>query len=1161
MDRRQSNSGLAERIRHTTRPVVLLRGPAGCGKTSAVLDLYRQPGRHPLILAPNSAAVNYLRRRLLEESPAGVVMAPQVTTFADLARRVLRSAGATSRPASPFQLHLLLRRIIDELAAAGKLPALKAVADTPGVVDALERAIGELKRAAFDAPDLRLALGTSRGRAGDLLEVYERYQAQLRRRNLHDTEGEAWLARDELRRCVETGRPLPALQGVDTLAVDGFTDFTPTQLEMLALISSRLARVVVTLCWDQDGRQRMWHWTTRTLHNLRAALGERMEEIDQPMCHAFRSPEGTKKSMRPDRDSGHQPESSRAAHRDHASESPSDDGVSEAWHMPLVDVWNKVFHLDLPIAPPPSGLHVIAACGREAELTAVAGRIKRLLLAGARPGTIAVLARSMESYRPAIQRIFAQHDIPIAARAETLTDVAVVRLVLDAAAIAPRFGFRGVLRVLKSSYFRPDALGEFDERTAATAEMIVREGNVLEGLSAYADATARLAARARRGQEEDDEPLLLGPIACDAEGIERAGELLQRLLELAGSVLAEPESLGRPGPSAAASSPPAIRPAALMGLVEHLGLREAARGHDDPFLVARDLRALDALEQALNEQADWAGQTPLTLAVLREALTRVACPRPRTESLVDAMDVLDARAVRYEHVFLLGLSEGEFPRRQTEGSLIGEADRQAWAARGARLDSRSDLAAREMLLFYLGLSRAETTLTLSYLEADDAGGLGAPGPFLLAACDPLGGLEACDLLRIPMGQFLPANQPPSSRSQAVLAAVAGLFQPHLRAEPAALAWAARHASEQLARSARGLWARHRRWRPEELDGYDGRLSDPVLLEHLAARSAGGETFSPSGLNSFGQCPWQYFASYLLNLRPLAQPERRLEAVARGTFFHNVLHGVMSRLRQACGSGFALADVSDAQIKAALDAAFADASADVELRRPPFPVLWRIQQGQMRRELEAYLTQVRKRDELGNRPLHFELAFGLEGGRGPSDPASRAEPVELDTPAGPLRLRGKIDRVDRVRFDGKEGLLVVDYKTGRLATPADILEGRSLQLPLYALAVEKILAEEALGGVFHRVGAGKLKELYFARMRYIRGRYSEVQEYPQSLGSVLERVGSFLAAMREGRFDLLPTHECPGYCPFRQICQFSPARDELKRPPEERTGDDDEGGES
>jgi hypothetical protein len=48
---------------------------------------------------------------------------------------------------------------------------------------------------------------------------------------------------------------------------------------------------------------------------------------------------------------------------------------------------------------------------------------------------------------------------------------------------------------------------------------------------------------------------------------------------------------------------------------------------------------------------------------------------------------------------------------------------------------------------------------------------------------------------------------------------------------------------------------------------------------------------------------------------------------------------------------------------------------------------------------------------------------------------------------------------------------------------------------------------------------------------------------------MERIGVFIQAIRAGRFDLLPSGDCPGYCPFKRICQFSKARAQAKAPAE------------
>jgi hypothetical protein len=159
---------------------------------------------------------------------------------------------------------------------------------------------------------------------------------------------------------------------------------------------------------------------------------------------------------------------------------------------------------------------------------------------------------------------------------------------------------------------------------------------------------------------------------------------------------------------------------------------------------------------------------------------------------------------------------------------------------------------------------------------------------------------------------------------------------------------------------------------------------------------------------------------------------------------------------------------------------------------------------------------------------------------------RPDPIELPTDAGRIRVRGKIDRVDRVRFGDRGGLLVVDYKTGRLPAVTDITEGRNVQLVVYAAAAEAILKAECMGGAFHRVGpSGATSRQFFAAMKLSRGRYSPMEDFPEQRKAVLETIRGFVEGMGRGRFDMAPTHDCPSYCPYRQICQYSPARAQVK----------------
>ena len=1076
MDRPTGQHDLIERIHAAPHPPVLLAGPAASGKTSAALDLYRATPGAAAILAPNAAAVRYLRRRLLAESDSGIIVAPQVSTFAALAQQILahppHGASAPGCVLSDFQRTLLLRRLIDELAGAGKLDAFRDVLDTQGLVTSLDAAIAELKRAAIEPNDFAAALDDDV--AENLHTVYAAYQDYLLSENVFDVEGQMWLARDFVAAFDSAGRPSPALTDVDTLIVDGFTDFTPTQLETLHLVSRHVKRMLITLPCEATGRQRLWHWTRRTLERVRRTFGDELTILapDSSIQNAF---------------------------------------------APMCE---RLFDHAAELTEAPKGLSVIVAAGIEQEVAVAAARIKRLLVDGASAGRIAVIVRSLGEYRPIIERVFTKADIPIGDVSRPLTDVPVIRFLLAAAAIGPDCRSENVLAVIANSYFRPQALGEFDPRTVATAQALIREANVLRDRTSYAAAADRFAQLAERRPLADEDGTSLAPEALlrSGEDLRQAGDMLEALFDLG------------------AQSLPALAAA--------LQLTRSICDQTNPCRIARDLRALSAMEAAL---ASLDGSPPLR--ALRDALRTVRCPPARSESVVDVLDALDARACRTDHVFLLGLTESLFPRAFTETPLLTEARRHRLTERGMPVDVRSDLAAREMLLFYLCASRADESLTLGTLESDAAGKPCGASPFLTALAAPLGGLHALPTQTVPLGQFVPDVDHLTSGADAVNRAWVDLFAPNGTSGPA-LGWMRHHAPEAAASAAMGLWAADRRWRAGECDAFDGRITDSALQAALATRYPGETVFSASQLESYAHCPWRYFARYVLGLDEPPSRQPHMDAALRGKIVHEILCELLTRLTETHGRPLDLKTLDAKELTGEL-AAVTQRVSDRMRRRfsPPYPTLWQVQIDRLVGQVRRYLDAARTDTVLPGRAVRFELAFGMPGAAvddEPEDAASAPQPVVIATPGGDIRLRGRIDRVDTVDSDVADGLLVVDYKTGVLPPRARINECQNVQIPLYALAAETLLDEPCIGGMYQRIG-DEPKSITCAKVKLSRGGVRPDDTYDATLDATRQAVGRYVSAMAAGVFDALPTHDCPPFCPVRQICQFTERRRQLKTP--------------
>ena len=188
-------------------------------------------------------------------------------------------------------------------------------------------------------------------------------------------------------------------------------------------------------------------------------------------------------------------------------------------------------------------------------------------------------------------------------------------------------------------------------------------------------------------------------------------------------------------------------------------------------------------------------------------------------------------------------------------------------------------------------------------------------------------------------------------------------------------------------------------------------------------------------------PYAIYAKHVLRLVPLDPLEQETDAADYGTLVHAGLHGFLAEAGARWPAGAA------ARLGQHLLGALARAGLRPALANWWAPRLERI---------AAWVAEI----ERDRRALHPVAALWPElPGR-----------WELVRPGGRFELRGRADRIER-RADGR--LAILDYKTGRPPTPAEVAAGLAPQLVLEAAMVE--------AGGFGNERAGRVAELAYWHM--------------------------------------------------------------------------------
>jgi ATP-dependent helicase/DNAse subunit B len=926
-------------------PTELYLAPAAGGKTEYALREARAAAQgldaEVRVCVPTSLQAAAWRRRLAQH---GGAIGVHVLTFDGLVAACLNTAGARFTELSRPVQYRLLRRVIARL----PLAHYARIADKPGFIQVVADIIAELKAALVFPEKLQTAVRDlgDEPRLAELAVIYTAYQEALQANDWADRAGLQWLAVEEISRLREERAAV--LDDWPLLIVDGFADFPPAQMALLAELAKGVGRMIVLLTMPEKVAYPRYR---RTQQEVEDTLGVTARPLS-----AARTP-----------------------------------GTSV-----LQDLARDLFTIDAPDAPQrdngAAAVSMLEAPDRAAEVRAALRWLKqRIVFDGCEAHEVALLARQMAPYRAHARQIAAEFGLPLHfATGPPLTGSPVIAALLDllrlhlplAGRDEPSLPRRQVISAWRSPYFVWPGEDGITGGDADLLDTLARQQRVIRGLGQWREAfAARTAVVASAAAHVNEEEEFARPVVAAA-----AAAALENKFNTFVNLTAPP-----PGPAwlrdyvswleRLIGPDPEITdkkdwPDDSLSVTEQV--REAGAAGAD------DIAALGTLKEILRglvwaEQAVGDAVTLSYTAFYEELLgaisaAHVELPAHEGQVAILAADVSQVRGLGFKAVAVLGLSEGSFPMAITEDPFLRDEDRAALATNiGARLLLSTLSLEREM--FYDAVSRPGQQLLLTRPVLADNGAEWVASPYWTAVRDLL-------KLEVEQARGETAVLPVAAASWVEWwESVAGME--HLPAPQATI--------DRRAALERGtaVWGARRTL---GLSPWQGDLSETAVI--LGDKYGPQHVWSAGRLESYQMCGFAFFTSSILDLAERAEPQEGLDVAQLGSIYHEIFEDVYNL---AAGPDL---DGDEKTLHAVIEA-IAEPILDEAPRKQGFRETpwW----SQTRGEIVANVVH----SVIGLRHASYkfyaaEAAFGF----------GKHAALELEDGDDRLRLRGFIDRVDR-----------------------------------------------------------------------------------------------------------------------------------------------------
>jgi ATP-dependent helicase/DNAse subunit B len=772
---------------------------------------------------------------------------------------------------------------------------------------------------------------------------------------------------------------------------------------------------------------------------------------------------------------------------------------------------SNIFWRDENETPPDleRNLEILPCVDMTQEIETIGRRVKKLLLDDAVPASeIAIVYRNLRDVTGSLRSAFAEFGVPLYISApQSVWDSAVFSFLMDLFDALDSWSRESVVNTLSSHWFNPSFVREDDSWNWRRDgfHLLSRAAQVISGLDEWRERLGRLA------QYGDEEVLgylkrLLGSVDAAITALSRGVDFL--------------ENLGKRIPKKGRISDYAT---ALNDVIDSLGLVKAIEARPLEETRGTERSALEALRETLGTMILWEGENASTLtwgeflALFRQTARETTFITSSKSEGVSCFDAESARLLRFDYVFFANVNEGEVPKRPISSAIYSEEDLNSLAEQGVVLEGRRAHAEREALMFHHVLNMPRKQIWISWRMLSNDGGEQYPSPYLT---DLLNMFRGYDIQKpFPKAHdFAPNAEYVSSwRDARNMAGKAGILPEGIF-------------QEQFEFVRRGVDIECKRRDQSPFGIYDGVLENQNSLDWLKENFNDKHVYSVNQLETYVECPFRFFVERILEVKETPTPVAEFDAMVRGSILHGVLQAFHEQYR-----GKAIADIDENEALESMRAHAEQVFPKKAWRSATAPRgVEAIEKMRIMAALERYLLIERERgeDESQWKPSHFEIGFGKTPGAN-SDPLTKHDPFALKTRDGDVLFAGRIDRLD-IRDNESR---VIDYKSGSPPTPKKLSSGESLQLAIYAMAVDVFLLPDKPCGeaYFMRIGQEKRQEA-------LHGKSKKEDEWPDRRELVRNIVAKCVRGIKGGSFP--PTRSDEGtckYCPGKGVCRYEQSR--------------------